>query len=62
MIFLSGIGYRILPRSTDRISDIVYRISELDISITHINEKSLDGNTKLIQKTAKYPISDSDIR
>ena len=33
-IFLSGIGYRILPRRTDRISDIRYRISESDISIS----------------------------
>ena len=30
-IFLSGIGYQILSRRTDRISDIGYRISESDI-------------------------------
>ena len=30
-IFNSGIGYQILSRHTDRISDIGYRISESDI-------------------------------
>ena len=36
VIFLSGIGYRILPRHTDRISDIGYRISESDISMNRL--------------------------
>ena len=35
-IYLSGIGYRILPLCTDRISDIGYRISESDISMNRL--------------------------
>ena len=48
--FNSGIGYRILSRHTDWISDIGYRISESDI-ITQMMKKPLDGNAKLKQKT-----------
>ena len=36
VIFLSGIGYRILPRRTDRISDTGYRISESEISMNSL--------------------------
>ena len=50
-IFNSGIGYQILSRHTDRISDIGYRISESDI-IRQMIKKPLDGNAKLKQKTA----------
>ena len=49
-IFNSGIGYQILSRHTDRISDIGYRISESDI-IRQMIKKPLDGNAKLKQKT-----------
>ena len=60
-IFNSGIGYQILSRHTDWISDIGYRISESD-TIRQMIKKLLDGNAKLKQKTAYYMISDSDIR
>ena len=60
-IFDSGIGYQILSRHSDRISDIGYRISESDI-IRQMIKKPLDGNAKLKQKAVKYLISDSDIR
>ncbi len=50
-IFNSGVGYWILSRHTDRISDIRYQISELDI-IRQMTEKPSDGNAKLKQKTA----------
>ena len=50
-IFDSGIGYQILSRYTDRILDIGYWISELDI-IRQMIKKPLDGKAKLKQKTA----------
>ncbi len=50
-IFNSGIGYQILSRHTDRISNIGYQISESDI-IRQMIKKSMDGNSMLKQKTA----------
>ena len=47
-IFNSGIGYQILSRHTDRISDIRYRISESDI-IGQMMKKAIG---QLKQKTA----------
>ena len=47
-IFNSGIGYQILSRHTDRISDIGYRISESDI-IGQMMKKAIG---QLKQKTA----------
>ena len=45
-IFNSGIGYQILSRYTDRISDIGYQISESDI-IRQMMKTPLEGNAKL---------------
>ena len=45
-ILNSGIGYQILTRHTDQISDIRYRISESDI-IRQMIKNPIDGNAKL---------------